>query len=184
VRTRAIVAEDESVLRIELGELLGEVWPQLDVVALVGDGLEAVRAIDKHAPDVLFLDIQMPGISGLDVARAASGRCHVAFVTAYDQHAVAAFEQGAVEYVMKPSPPRACTPHATHQAAPDARTCKPEQLLKILSDPRANARPYLRWIKRRRRRSPDTDHRRDLLFPVGRQIRAVTPSTEALPARR
>ena len=98
---RAVLAEDESVLREQLRELLATAWPELDIV-LAEDGAEALRAIDAHKPHVLFLDIQMPEASGLDVARAASRRCHVVFVTAYDQYAVAAFEQGAVDYVMKP----------------------------------------------------------------------------------
>ncbi len=98
----AVIAEDEPVLRAELRARLGELWPELTIVAEAADGLEATRAFDAHAPDVLFLDIQMPGMTGLEVARLASGQCHVVFVTAYDRYAVAAFEQGAVDYVMKP----------------------------------------------------------------------------------
>src|SRR3989441_12770652 len=84
-RPRAIIAEDEPLLREELAELLGSLWPELDVVAQTGDGIATLREVDAHAPDVLFLDIQMPGLTGLEVARQASGRCHVVFVTAYDQ---------------------------------------------------------------------------------------------------
>jgi DNA-binding LytR/AlgR family response regulator len=183
VRTRAIVAEDESVLRIELGELLGEVWPELDVVALVGDGLEAVRAIDKHAPDVMFLDIQMPGISGLDVARAASGRCHVTFVTAYDQHAVAAFEQGAVDYVMKPV--TAARLYTACDRIKQRLTSAPanlEQLLKTLAEHRANARPYLRWINASKGAEVQILTTDEICYfqSDAKYTRAVTPSTEAL----
>ena len=96
-----MLAEDESVLREQLAELLAAAWPELDIV-LADDGAQAIEAIESHKPHVLFLDIQMPEASGLDVARAASGRCHVVFVTAYDQYAVTAFEEGAVDYVMKP----------------------------------------------------------------------------------
>jgi DNA-binding LytR/AlgR family response regulator len=99
---RALIAEDEPVLRAGLQGLLARVWPELDIVAVASDGLEAKGLLARHRPDVLFLDIEMPGCSGLEVARAASGRCHVVFVTGYDQHAVAAFEQGAVDYLMKP----------------------------------------------------------------------------------
>lgn len=99
---RAIIAEDEPVLRTGLKRLLATVWPELDIVAIAPDGLQAAKLVAEHTPDVLFLDIQMPGCSGLDVARAASGRCHVVFVTGYDQYAVTAFEHGAVDYVMKP----------------------------------------------------------------------------------
>ena len=98
----AIVAEDEETLRHQLVEQLGQLWPELAIVGEAADGVQALRLLDEHRPDVLFLDIQMPGATGLEVARQASGRCHVVFVTAYDQHAVAAFDQGAVDYVLKP----------------------------------------------------------------------------------
>ena len=90
---RAIIAEDEPLLREELAELLASLWPELAVVAETGDGIATLQALEKHSPDVLFLDINMPGLSGLEVARQASGRCHIVFVTAYDQHTLAAFEQ-------------------------------------------------------------------------------------------
>ena len=89
-------------MREQLVERLAKLWPELEVAAMVGDGLDAVQALDRHQPNILFLDIQMPGLSGLEVARYASNRCHVAFITAYDEYAVAAFEQGAVDYVLKP----------------------------------------------------------------------------------
>jgi DNA-binding LytR/AlgR family response regulator len=98
----AIVAEDEATLRGQLVEQLGQLWPELAIVGEAADGVQALRLLDEHRPDVMFLDIQMPGATGLEVARQASGRCHVVFVTAYDQHAVAAFDQGAVDYVLKP----------------------------------------------------------------------------------
>jgi DNA-binding LytR/AlgR family response regulator len=98
----AIVAEDEATLRHQLLEQLGQLWPELDIVGEAADGVQALRLLDERRPDVLFLDIQMPGATGLEVARQASGRVHVVFVTAYDQHAVAAFDQGAVDYVLKP----------------------------------------------------------------------------------
>ncbi len=101
----AILAEDEPVLRAELKEMLAAQWPELIIVAEAEDGLMAGEALARHAPDILFLDIEMPGRTGLEVAQRASGRCHVVFVTAYDKYAVAAFEQGAVDYVMKPFSP-------------------------------------------------------------------------------
>ena len=99
---RGVIAEDEDVLRDELAAGVASLWPELKIAAAVPDGFAALQALDDHEPDVLFLDIEMPGLSGIEVARQASGRCHVVFVTAYDQFAVAAFEQGAVDYVMKP----------------------------------------------------------------------------------
>src|SRR5262245_5547116 len=101
-RPTAVIAEDEPLLREELRDALASLWPDLEVLSEAEDGVQAVRALGVHDPDVIFLDIQMPGMSGIDVARVASGKCHVIFVTAYDQYAVTAFEQGAVDYVMKP----------------------------------------------------------------------------------
>jgi DNA-binding LytR/AlgR family response regulator len=98
----AILAEDETVLRDELRQLLHELWPALRIVGEAGTGIEALDLIERHAPDILFLDIEMPLLSGLDVAQQVQGRCHIAFVTAYDMHAVAAFETGAVDYILKP----------------------------------------------------------------------------------
>ena len=98
----AVIAEDEAVLRAQLGNLLRAVWPELRIAAAAEDGFEALRALEAHDPDVLFLDIEMPGLTGLEIARRASRRHHVVFVTAYDQHAVTAFDEGAVDYVMKP----------------------------------------------------------------------------------
>ncbi|MET0520315.1 MAG: response regulator, partial [Burkholderiaceae bacterium] len=101
----AVVAEDEETLRHELVEQLGRLWPELAIVGEAADGIEALRQLDRQQPDLLFLDIQMPGATGLEVARQVAGRSHVVFVTAYDQYAVAAFDQGAVDYVLKPLQP-------------------------------------------------------------------------------
>jgi len=98
----AVVAEDEAPLRGELVEQLGKLWPDLSIVGEAADGLEALRLLDDHQPDILFLDIEMPGATGIDVARQVNGRAHVVFVTAYDQYAIAAFDQGAVDYLLKP----------------------------------------------------------------------------------
>ncbi|MCB1994909.1 LytR/AlgR family response regulator transcription factor [Rubrivivax albus] len=100
--TTAIVADDEDLPRAELVRMLGQAWPALQIVAECEHGPAAIEALDTHRPDIAFLDIRMPGRSGLDVARAASGRCHVVFTTAYDSHAVEAFEAGAVDYLLKP----------------------------------------------------------------------------------
>jgi DNA-binding LytR/AlgR family response regulator len=99
---RALIADDEDLPRNELREMLASAWPGLRIVAECEHGPAAVEAIDAHEPDIAFLDIRMPGLSGLDVARAASGRCHIVFTTAYDSHAVAAFDAGAADYLLKP----------------------------------------------------------------------------------
>lgn len=144
---RAIIAEDEPVLRSGMERLLTAVWPELDMVASAADGLQAMQLLKEHHPDVLFLDIQMPGCSGLDVAKAASGRCHVVFVTGYDQHAVAAFEHGAVDYVMKPITAgrlsTACNRVRVRLAAAPADL---DALVAKLTEAVVNRRSYLRWI--------------------------------------
>lgn len=100
--TTAIIAEDEPTQRNELVRLLREHWPDLHIAAQCEDGLSAIEALDEHKPNIAFLDIRMPGSSGLEVARAASGKVHVVFVTAYDDHAIAAFDTGAADYLLKP----------------------------------------------------------------------------------
>ncbi|HET9156403.1 MAG TPA: response regulator, partial [Myxococcaceae bacterium] len=99
---RALIAEDEPVLRAEVRQALAELWPELVVCAEVSDGIEAARVVDEQSPEVLFLDVAMPGMDGLEVARRASGRSHVVFITAHDEHAVPAFEEGAVDFLVKP----------------------------------------------------------------------------------
>lgn len=144
---RAIIAEDEPVLRTGLKNLLTSVWPELDIVALAKDGLHAAQLLERHNPEILFLDIQMPGRSGLDVARAASGRCHVVFVTGYDQHAVAAFEYGAVDYVMKPvTAARLSTACARVRERLATKPANLEALVTKLADAVASRRSHLRWI--------------------------------------
>jgi DNA-binding LytR/AlgR family response regulator len=98
----AVIAEDEPLLVDELAEHLSALWPTLRVVARSSDGVSALHAVEAHAPDIAFLDIHMPRLTGLDVARQIAGRCHVVFLTAFDQHAVHAFEAGAIDYVVKP----------------------------------------------------------------------------------
>ncbi|MFN7777505.1 MAG: LytR/AlgR family response regulator transcription factor [Betaproteobacteria bacterium] len=98
----AILAEDEDLPRADLRALLAQLWPELDIVAECEDGPAAARALAELAPDIAFLDIRMPGLDGLQLAKLAAGRCHVVFTTAYDQHALAAFDAGAVDYLLKP----------------------------------------------------------------------------------
>jgi DNA-binding LytR/AlgR family response regulator len=99
---RALIADDEPHLAAYLRERLAAIWPDLHIVGVAGDGPEALRLIDAHDPDVLFLDIRMPGLTGLEVARRVAAGVHVVFVTAYDQYAVSAFEREAIDYVLKP----------------------------------------------------------------------------------
>src|SRR5215204_5883912 len=99
----AILAEDEEILRTQLEKKLGKLWPELQILASVGDGASALEALEDRAPDFMFLDIQMPEMTGVEVARHVGNRSHVVFVTAYDQYAIQAFETGAVDYILKPA---------------------------------------------------------------------------------
>ena len=99
----AIVAEDEPILRTQLEGKLAKLWPELEIIASVGDGAAALEALEDRAPDFMFLDIQMPELTGVEVARHVGNRAHVVFVTAYDQYAIQAFETGAVDYILKPA---------------------------------------------------------------------------------
>jgi DNA-binding LytR/AlgR family response regulator len=98
----AIIADDEPLLRQELRGSLTDLWPELAIVGEYADGAEALHAIDELEPAVSFLDIRMPKLSGLEVAERVQGATQVVFVTAYDEHAIAAFEQGAADYILKP----------------------------------------------------------------------------------
>lgn len=101
-RATALIAEDEPLMRERLKEKLAEAWPELDVVAEAADGNAALEAFAQHRPQLAFLDIRMPGKSGLDVAAEIGNDCHIVFITAYDQYALKAFEAGAVDYLLKP----------------------------------------------------------------------------------
>jgi len=99
---RILIADDEPLLRAELREALTLLWPEAQIVAEAVDGIAALRLGRELAPDVAFLDIRMPGLDGLALAQLFGASTHIVFVTAYQEHAVAAFEQGAIDYVVKP----------------------------------------------------------------------------------
>ncbi len=99
----AIIADDERLMREQLRARLGEVWPELELVAEAKNGEEAVTMVRQHRPDLAFLDIRMPGMTGVEAARQIGDACHIVFITAYNEYAVEAFEHGAVDYVLKPA---------------------------------------------------------------------------------
>jgi len=101
-RPAALIAEDEAPQRRELRDMLAPLWPELRIVAECEDGLDALEAWNDRRPDVAFLDIRMPGLTGLEVARQAPSPAQIVFTTAYDEFAVRAFEAGAVDYLLKP----------------------------------------------------------------------------------
>jgi len=98
----ALIADDEPLLRDALRRQLANVWPELEIVAEARNGREAVRLFDERHPDICFLDVHMPGLSGVDAANHIGRRAHLVFVTAYDHYAVQAFAQGALDYLLKP----------------------------------------------------------------------------------
>jgi DNA-binding LytR/AlgR family response regulator len=98
----ALIADDEPLLRERLRTHLGRLWPELQVVAEARNGREAIELFETHAPRIAFLDVHMPGLSGIDAARSIARRAEVVFVTAHEHYAVQAFEQGAIDYVVKP----------------------------------------------------------------------------------
>lgn len=98
----AVIADDEEHLRAHLRAKLARLWPEMQVLAEVSNGLQAAEAISRLSPSVAFLDIKMPGLSGLEVAQGLETDTRVVFVTAYDEYALEAFEREAVDYLVKP----------------------------------------------------------------------------------
>jgi DNA-binding LytR/AlgR family response regulator len=143
----AVIAEDEPLLREEIRNTLTELWPELTICGEATDGLQAIEALEKLEPKILFLDIQMPGRNGLEVARQASGKAHVVFITAYDAYAVQAFEEGALDYVLKPISPERMklTIERLQQRLrePPADLSNLADLLKTIVKPETN---YLKWL--------------------------------------
>ena len=103
--TTALIADDEPLLRKALTRLLELAWPELEIVAQARNGREAVEMFEAKKPDICFLDVHMPGVTGVEAARLIGRRAQLVFVTAYDQYAVQAFEQGALDYLVKPVEP-------------------------------------------------------------------------------
>jgi DNA-binding LytR/AlgR family response regulator len=142
----ALIAEDEALMRERLKEKLALAWPELRIVAEAADGDAALQAFAAHRPDVAFLDIRMPGRSGLDVAAAIGNDCHVVFVSAYDQYAIAAFEAGAADYLLKPveADRLALTVTRVRRRLGSA----PPDLSSLVESLRASlTRPRMKWIK-------------------------------------
>ena len=146
-RPSAILAEDEPLLAAEMQEILVALWPELDIVGIAPDGIAALHLIEKHKPDFVFLDIEMPRMNGLQVARQVGDRAHIVFVTAFDQHAVSAFEAGALDYVLKPASTERLA--ATVQRLKSRAGTAPvdlSQFLDHLSSAPRNGKKHLQWI--------------------------------------
>ena len=216
---RAVIADDERLMREQLRARLAEVWPELQIVAEAKNGQEAVQLTEQHHPDLVFLDIRMPGMTGVEAARAVAQLpsfedtpdgwpgCEMVFITAYDQYAVDAFEQGVVDYVLKPAErerltvtvqrikKRLAQRSAGAQAGGDAEALADtaaeagpnaahmQQLLQQLSrQMNPNAAPHLRWIQATVGQSIQMIPVEDVLFFISdeKYTRVQTATHEAL----
>ena len=162
---RAVIADDERLMREQLRARLAEVWPELQVVAEARNGLEAVDMVQQHRPDLVFLDIRMPGLTGVDAARQIAqmevaddeALPEIVFITAYDQYAVEAFEQGVCDYVLKPAETERLQRTVARirqrlatRGTPQAESLPPlQQLLhKLAAQVSPSSAPrYLEWIQ-------------------------------------
>ena len=150
---KAIIADDEEQLRTHLGKRLNELWPELVICGQAGNGPEALDLIEEHHPDIAFLDIRMPGFSGIKVAEKIAGRCRVVFISAYDHYAIQAFENEALDYIVKPVTDERLEKTVTRLKKQIASTTSPSgDMAKIIEDILANLEPrkdaeYLNWIK-------------------------------------
>jgi DNA-binding LytR/AlgR family response regulator len=144
----AILAEDEPILRTQLEGKLARLWPELEIIASVEDGAAALEALEDRAPDFMFLDIQMPEMTGVEVARHVAGRSHIVFVTAYDQYAIQAFETGAVDYILKPATDeRLAVTIERLKAKLDAPPADLNAVLAKIAEQMGGRKEKLQWIK-------------------------------------
>ncbi len=145
---RAVIADDERLMREQLQQALAQVWPDLQIVAEAVNGQAALAEIERCRPDVAFLDIRMPGMSGMEVAAALDGRCQVVFVTAYDQFAIEAFERDAVDYLLKPVSLERLVLTRQRLEQRQGRGSDVAVLQRLAAELAAAARPgYLRWLQ-------------------------------------
>ena len=144
---KAIIADDEPNLAEDLRRRITKLWPELEIAAVLHDGMAAQQALITLNPDIAFLDIQMPGMTGLEVAQSSAKNCRIVFVTAYDEHAVTAFERAAVDYILKPASDERlarCIERLRQNESIDSSVL----LAKLSSLLQTNSKPAsLRWIK-------------------------------------
>jgi DNA-binding LytR/AlgR family response regulator len=148
----ALIADDEEPMRMQLRARLAAVWPELQIVAEAANGVDAVALAREHKPDIAFLDIRMPGKTGIDAARELYSGCRIVFVTAYDQYAIDAFEHGAMDYLLKPvTVERLATTcdrlRKRVSAAPQDIGAQLEKLTEVLKGSDQPKKNYLRWIQ-------------------------------------
>jgi DNA-binding LytR/AlgR family response regulator len=202
---RAVLADDERLMREQLRARLAEAWPELVIVAEAKHGAEAVELVEQHRPDVVFLDIRMPGMTGVEAARQIAQMDvgddgvlpEIVFITAYDQYAVEAFEQGAADYILKPAErerlkltverirKRLAARSAADGAASgddDGSVAPIQQLLHKLGASGGGRPAYLKWIQATVGQSIQMIPVEDVLFFISdeKYTRVQTPQVEAL----
>jgi len=206
---RAVIADDERLMREQLRARLAEVWPELQIVAEARNGQEALQLTEQHHPELVFLDIRMPGMTGVEAARAIAQLptfddapdgwpgCEVVFITAYDQYAVEAFEQGAVDYVLKPAERERLTvtvqrikkrlsqrgaDSAVADSGADAGVNMQQLLQQLSRQMNPAAAPPLRWIQATVGQSIQMIPVEDVLFFISdeKYTRVQTATLEAL----
>src|SRR3984893_11703664 len=150
----AVVADDERLMRDQIISSLKQAWPELVIVGEASNGREAVAMVQSLEPDVVFLDISMPGMDGIQAAQALAGQAHVVFVTAHDQYAISAFQHGAVDYLLKPAsadPERVALTcqrlRARLKQEPDPMNDLLAQLSQRLGTSGLKPREYMRWVQ-------------------------------------
>ncbi len=148
----AVIADDERLMREQISARLKEAWPELLIVGEASNGREAVAMVQSLEPDIVFLDISMPEMNGIQAAQALAGRVHVVFVTAHDQYAISAFEHGAVDYLLKPADPErvalTCQRlRARLKQEPDPMNDLLAQLSQRLGAGGLKPREYMRWVQ-------------------------------------
>src|SRR5215831_7340413 len=148
----AVVVDDERLMREQIVGRLKEAWPELIIVGEAGNGREAIATVQSLEPDIVFLDINMPEMDGLKTAQALAGKAHIVFVTAYDQYAIRAFEQGAVDYLLKPVEPDRVAVTCRRlrerlEQKPDPMSDLLQQLSGRLGGAGVRPREYLRWVQ-------------------------------------
>ena len=199
---RAVIADDERLMREQLRARLAEAWPELQIVAEARNGLEAVDLVNQHRPEIVFLDIRMPGLTGVDAARQIAQMAigddehlpEIVFITAYDQYAVEAFEQGVCDYVLKPAErdrlqltAGRITARLARRDAPDADGDPAPPVQQLLHRLAAQLNPgaaprYLDWIQAGVGQGIQMIPVAEVLFFISdeKYTRVQTPAVEAL----
>ena len=202
VPMRAVIADDERLMREQLRARLAEVWPELQIVAEARNGLEAVELVEQHRPELVFLDIRMPGLTGVDAARQIAQMevaddehlPEIVFITAYDQYAVEAFEQGVCDYVLKPAErerlqltAQRIRSRLAQRDSADASSSPTPPLQQVLHRLAAQLNPggaprYLDWIQASVGQGIQMIPVPEVLFFISdeKYTRVQTPTTEAL----